>query len=1044
MFELAEALVGPIARLLLKSAVGDTAADVASNLYELAKKHFSSRAAEAQQQARAIAASAVSNLEGFFRGERVDPAELNAAAYELGTTIGHHLSPAFLLGADLDEAAIGRALIEARPPEQVFSTAEPALGLYRRLVTALAVRLRPLAPEMRDYRLERDALILRRLADLQTLAEEAPRRLAGIEAKLAAGIEDAERRAGTYDRLYRQALRAEVQKLRLFGLDVDARTPTDLPLSIAYIPLKLKLSGQRESELALDFPDLLAILPLLGNRLLIAGPAGSGKSTLLQWTALTALEAQDGKPMRLPAIESVCDKIRRWMQEIQFRGEPTDPGFERLRSVVEAGTLPRASDSIEEPGPAHPAIRDVLPWWQRTPFFLRLRSCVDGKLPSPEALPASLGDELGVAPEPWVRDRLTEGDALVLLDGIDEVPLGARDAVRASIERYAELYPRCQFVVTTRPAAILSAGWTDFFQPWRVTLQPMAPIDIERFIEHWHRALALTRSAPLDRAAVDDLRNQVLAAPARVKLAETPLLCAAICYLHRSQRGELPRRAVRLYETLTEQLVHRLDEERLKREGLERLAPALAGLDLDDKIELLAGLAHFMMTEGKSELGVARARQCIAQGLLAIQKRQGRNPALVLEALQERSGVLRGASTSVVEFAHNSLKAYLAARIFADKGSVLNLVNSALASDEPDLPPLAASMGDAPYRTALVDDLLQRASSASEHRRLLQIMALRVGAARTINKESVAKLRQLAKEVLPPRDLDEAGRIADLGTAVVPLLRATRAEDSPTAAACVRALRLIGRTEVTAALEAYLTYEDEGVVDELAQAVDPFRIAAIVAQIDAAELLPPYGPMRHLREHDLLSLDVTKTVLNLAGSGLTSLAPITRFTSLAWLSFDRTGVSDLEPLRGLTGLQHLYFHRTDVSDLEPLRGLTGLQHLDLGATSVSDLEPLRDLTVLQHLDLGSTAGVNDLEPLRALTSLRYLDVAGTHVSDLRPLRDLTELAFLDIYGTTLEDLEPLRELTSLRILSVPQTIGAANAIVALFRRRGQEVVRLVR
>ena len=43
MLDLAEALVGPLAKLLLRSWLGDTAADVGANLYELAKRHFSER-----------------------------------------------------------------------------------------------------------------------------------------------------------------------------------------------------------------------------------------------------------------------------------------------------------------------------------------------------------------------------------------------------------------------------------------------------------------------------------------------------------------------------------------------------------------------------------------------------------------------------------------------------------------------------------------------------------------------------------------------------------------------------------------------------------------------------------------------------------------------------------------------------------------------------------------------------------------------------------------------------------------------------------------
>ena len=157
--------------------------------------------------------------------------------------------------------------------------------------------------------------------------------------------------------------------------------------------------------------------------------------------------------------------------------------------------------------------------------------------------------------------------------------------------------------------------------------------------------------------------------------------------------------------------------------------------------------------------------------------------------------------------------------------------------------------------------------------------------------------------------------------------------------------------------------------------------------------------------------------LHLGGAHISDLDPLSRLTSLQWLILNRTGVSDLGPLSSLTSLQRLDLGRTGVSDLGPLSRLTSLQWLILNRTGVSDLDPLSGLTSLQGFDLGGTS-VSDLEPLSELTSLRWLDLNRTGVSDLRPLSCLAKLEYLFLGGTDVSDLEPLSGLTSLRWLDL--------------------------
>ena len=137
--------------------------------------------------------------------------------------------------------------------------------------------------------------------------------------------------------------------------------------------------------------------------------------------------------------------------------------------------------------------------------------------------------------------------------------------------------------------------------------------------------------------------------------------------------------------------------------------------------------------------------------------------------------------------------------------------------------------------------------------------------------------------------------------------------------------------------------------------------------------------------------------LNLSMLQVSDVSPISRLTSLQYLSLNGTQISDLAPLARLTSLQHLSFDITQISDLTPLARLTSLQHLSLDGTPVTDVTPLAGLTSLQHLSLNWTQ-ISDLTPLAHLTSLEHLSLGGTHISDLTPLAHLTSLEHLSLDG----------------------------------------------
>ena len=126
------------------------------------------KALAAQQQANRIAKALVQDLGAFFVGERVDGAALEAAAFELGETIGTTLDAAFLVHQRLDPDAIRRALLNTRPVA--------IAGMRTRFVhpadRALAPRLRAVAPEQAGCELEQNARLLQQSDEVARTAPQ--------------------------------------------------------------------------------------------------------------------------------------------------------------------------------------------------------------------------------------------------------------------------------------------------------------------------------------------------------------------------------------------------------------------------------------------------------------------------------------------------------------------------------------------------------------------------------------------------------------------------------------------------------------------------------------------------------------------------------------------------------------------------------------------------------------------------------------------------------------------------------------------------------
>ncbi|MEH1801538.1 MAG: NACHT domain-containing protein [Nostoc sp.] len=610
-------------------------------------------------------------------------------------------------------------------------------------------------------------------------------------------------RAEDYEVRYRKAVADKLDYVQLFGIDVPKESK-EYSLTVAYVSLNLSDEDEEATEAedlegdineltvkdTTTFPAEQVFDNLCDKgRLLIRGVAGSGKTTLLRWAAVQSarneLVSRDTARQKLPLIKPSLSKLD---------GEP-DTKFSH-----------NSGD-----------------WREKIPFIIRLRDCTNGQLPRPGQFPLLLAKELPDPPANWIDDILKSGRALVMFDGVDEVPQQARDETMREIRQLMKTYPDNYYVVTTRPEAVERVEFIGLgFVSARV--EPMTPPDRDTFIDRWHDAMEVrlrnwNEAADL-RALAKRLKQRLEATPAVARLTSNPLLCAVVCALHRARNENLPETPVDLCEKLCEMLLDRRDKERLSFEAQKLINEAYGRLEFRVRKGLLSQLAFHMVTSGVSAITEAEADRQIIEALGSY-KLSNINAIAIRRALVERSGILQESSEQRIEFLHNTLKEFLAAERFVNIGDVQILANH---TDEASWQPVilfavALPRDGSKFATELVRAILEKTplnalSKARSKQDQLEAAKLRskqffflrcyTNAYQLNDPEISQAFTQLSEQLLPPQNLTDATVLASCGEAIIPYLKKQTGWKAAERAACVRTLGLIGDQKARDLLKEFL------------------------------------------------------------------------------------------------------------------------------------------------------------------------------------------------------------------------------------------------
>ncbi|MGW8974703.1 NACHT domain-containing protein [Streptomyces platensis] len=711
-----------------------------------------------------------------------------------------------------------------------------------------------------------------------------------------------------FERGYLAYLARKHGRLTIYGIDL-AQSPDRWPLDAAYMSLEATAPATREATAVGPFDEVggpIGASPvpvpvpadqaLAGHdRVLLRGVAGSGKSTLVQWLAVSCTKA---------------------------------PGETALPHL-----------------------------YGRIPFVLPLRTLTrDGApLPTPDRFLASVGSPVsGSQPEGWADRVLSSGRALLLVDGLDEIPDRERELTRRWLRDLTDAFPDNLWLVTSRPSAVRD-DWLAADGFGELTLSAMSRTEVAAFIGRWHAA---ARCDADDPALLDAYEQSLLAAVHTkqdlARLATNPLMCGLICALHRDRRGYLPTGRKELYDAALGMLLSRRDRER------DMAAPT--GIELSDgpQIQLLQRLAYWLIRNGRNELDRERAERILGEALPAVPAAAEQGDATaIFRHLLLRSGLLREPAPGSVDFVHRTFQDYLGAKAAVEDGDFGLLVAHAEDSQWEDVIRMAVAHARPRERAEILRGLMERGDGLEDHGARLRVHLLAMAClehATEVDPRVRDEVNERARGILPPRSREESQMLSGVGPLVLELLPGPEGLADDEAQQVVATAARIGSD---AALEVMKRFRNHPAVGSQAQLAISWR------HFDT----DTYA--REILQH--LDADVALTAKSLAE--LNALRALGRPRLSVSGPFTAAQLLGALPLGLIENLD--ISENPEITDLAFLRKFPALEQLSFwDCPAVKCITPLADLR-LRSLNISGPSETNAAIP-RGLHRLHQLRTLGLH------------------------------------------------------------------
>lgn len=247
----------------------------------------------------------------------------------------------------------------------------------------------------------------------------------------------------------------------------------------------------------------------------------------------------------------------------------------------------------------------------------------------------------GMQIEDAVANLLNSTNALVLIDGLDELPLSTRSSVDKEVEG---LYSRLQsssIIVSCR-----SGDFSASLHGFRVV--EIAPLDHKEITE-------ISRIWLPDPTAFLEALDET---PYR-DIVDRPLLLSFLLFLYGAE-GKLPPQPSQIYRKVVYRLLKDWDDER-------RIARSsrYAHFDTDRKIDFLSELAYELTYDIQGKIFDEKTFRATYEKLHTAYSLPASDHAQVASEIQTHTGIVVTCGLDSFEFAHLSIQEYLAANFIS-------------------------------------------------------------------------------------------------------------------------------------------------------------------------------------------------------------------------------------------------------------------------------------------------------------------------------------------------------------------------------------------
>jgi len=232
---------------------------------------------------------------------------------------------------------------------------------------------------------------------------------------------------------------------------------------------------------------------------------------------------------------------------------------------------------------------------------------------------------------------LDAGPAILLIDGIDEVPIDTRPMFINELSDLVDHLKSCQIVISCR-----SSDYSQIVGLNVLELQHLSTEETWMLASHW--------TTPDEAAAFLDAINK----SAAVELTDRPLFLAQLLVIFENNCGEIPDQPSALYRIIIDLMLEKWDSDRRVHRGsrYKKFLPR-------EKQRFLASLAHEMSLSSQYRFGHRELMDSYLRIASAF-RLPGEEAWEVASELESHTGIIEESGYGF-EFSHRSMQEYLTA-----------------------------------------------------------------------------------------------------------------------------------------------------------------------------------------------------------------------------------------------------------------------------------------------------------------------------------------------------------------------------------------------